>query len=274
MSTEFSVVIPTYRRPRELVEALTSVLAQSGAAIEVFVVDDSVEGSAREVVDGFRDPRVTYLRNARPTGGVPSIVRNLAWPRARGAFVHFLDDDDIVPEGHYASVKAAFAKHPGIGLVFGRIEPFGMGPETQLQHERRYFAEAARKASASARFGPKWAFTGRMLFDTALLVCGAGVVRRECVARLGGFDPNIRLFEDADFYARAMREFGAHFIDRIVLRYRIGSLSLLHSPNPSRAQLKDQRDGRRRMQIKYRREHGLFEFCALAAFTRTVLRLV
>ena len=51
------------------------------------------------------------------------MVRNIGWPMASGTFVHFLDDDDIVTEGHYAAVKAAFAANPTIGLVFGGLNP-------------------------------------------------------------------------------------------------------------------------------------------------------
>jgi glycosyltransferase involved in cell wall biosynthesis len=272
MSVDFSVVIPTYRRRRELMEAIASVCSQAEVTLEILVVDDCPEGSARDAVESLHDGRVAYLENPRPTGGVPSVVRNLGWPRATGSFVHFLDDDDIVPQGHYAAVKAAFESHPGVGLVFGRIEPFGTGPEAQLQHERRYFTEAARKASVCGRFGRRWAFTSQMLFDRPILVCSAGVVRRECVADVGGFDPAIRLMEDADFYARVMRECGACFLDKVALRYRIGTPSLMHSPDPPPAQLREQRDGHRRMQSKYRKERGMGEFVALALFARTVLK--
>lgn len=274
MSIEFSVIIPTYRRPKELAEAITSVLGQTGVSFEILVIDDSPEGSAQDVVEGFRDTRITYLRNPNPTGGIPSVVRNLGWPHAKGAFVHFLDDDDIVPDGHYNAVKAAFAAHPEVGIVFGRIDPFGAGPVAQLQYEKRYFADAARKALSSERLGPKWAFTGRMLFDKALLVCSASTLRRECVEQLGGFDPEIRLMEDADFHVRAIRAFGAHFMNEIAIRYRIGSPSLMHAPNPGELQLQYERTGRRKMQAKYRKERGLLEFYALALFTRTVLRIL
>src|SRR3974390_1469014 len=125
MPVEFSTIIPTYRRPAQLLEAVTSVLAQVEAIVEIIVVDDSPEGSGRTVIDGLNDPRVTYLKNPNPTGGIPSIVRNLAWPHVKGMFVHFLDDDDIIPQGHYAAVKDAFAEHPKVGMIFGRIEPFG-----------------------------------------------------------------------------------------------------------------------------------------------------
>jgi GT2 family glycosyltransferase len=272
VSIDFSVVIPTFRRPSELIEAISSVLRQHDATIEIFVIDDCPEGSAEEAVKGISDSRLTYLKNPNPTGGVPSVVRNIGWPMANGSFVHFLDDDDIVAEGHYAAVKAAFAANPTIGLVFGRIEPFGVGPVGQLDHERQYFADAARKAALSGRFGSRFAFTGRMLFDKALLVCSSSIVRRKCVARLGGFDPSIRLMEDADFHVRAMRECGVLFLDRTAIRYRVGSPSLMHSPNPTEAQKQGERRGHRQMQMKYRKKHGALEFYALALFARTVLR--
>jgi GT2 family glycosyltransferase len=273
MSIDFSVVIPTFRRPSELIEAISSVLRQRDAAIEVFVIDDSPEGAAEKVVRGLRESRVIYLKNPNPTGGTPSVVRNIGWPMANGTFVHFLDDDDIVIEGHYAAVKAAFTANPTIGLVFGRIEPFGSGPAAQLDHERQYFTDAARKSVLSGRFGPRFAFTGRMLFDKTLLVCSSSVIRRECVALLGGFDPSIRLMEDADFHVRAMRECGVLFLDRAAIRYRVGNPSLMHSPNPTEAQKLGERLGHKQMQMKYRNAHGALEFYALAVFTRTVLKI-
>jgi glycosyltransferase involved in cell wall biosynthesis len=274
VSVDFSIVVPTYRRPKELAEALTSALSQTGVTIEVLVIDDSPEGSAHDVVKTFADARMAYLKNPDPTGGIPSVVRNLGWPRASGTFVHFLDDDDMVPEGHYAAVKAAFCEHPEVGIVFGRIEPFGNCPPAQLEHERRYFSAAAQKALACCRFGGKWAFTGRMLFDHTLLVCSASVFRRECVVRLAGFDPKIRLMEDADLHVRAMREFGAYFMDRTVLRYRIGSPSLMHSPSPDALQLQRVREGSARMCSKYIEERGALEYYALKLFTKTALKVI
>jgi len=274
VTIDFSVVVPTFRRPRELGEALHSVLDQDGVTLEIFVIDDSPEGSARDTVVSLGDSRVVYVQNPLPTGGVPSVVRNLGWPLARGTFTHFLDDDDIVTQGHYAAVKAAFDSRPDVGLVYGRIEPFGSGPASQLDRERLYFSEAARKSAASAKFGARWAFTARMLFDTALLVCSASVVRRTCLAPLGGFDSEIRLMEDADFHVRVMREFGAYFLNRTAIHYRIGSPSLMHSPNPSEEQRRAELSGRRQMQAKYRQRYGWLEFFTLALFARTVLKIL
>jgi glycosyltransferase involved in cell wall biosynthesis len=263
---DFSAVIPTFRRPVELGEALRSVLSQEDVVVEAIVVDDSPEGSAREVVDSFGDRRITYLKNPEPTGGNPALVRNLGWPKASGSFVHFLDDDDIVPEGHYKAVKSAFAAHPEVGVVFGRVEPFGTN-EAVLEPERVYFSKAAVRARQSARFGPKFAFAANLYFQATMIVCSTCQIRRECIEKLDGFDNGSRLVEDVEFYARAIRRFGAHFMDRIALRYRIGT-SIMHSRESDDAIVKTYR----RMHDRYRREAGTLEFFAMKAFSRVVLR--
>jgi glycosyltransferase involved in cell wall biosynthesis len=272
MALDISVVIPTFRRPKQLTEAIASVLGQTGVSVEVIVIDDSPEASAKEVVACVGDARVRYLKNPAPTGGVPSAVRNLGWPLARGTFIHFLDDDDIVPDGHYAVVKKIFSSRPEVGVVFGRIEPFGDAPADQLRHERDFFADAAQRALLCSRFGPKWAFTACMMFRRTLLICSAGVLRRSCVQRVGGFNPRIRIGEDAAFYARAIRQCGAYFIDRVSLRFRISNPSLMHSIAPDQTEAHQLRVARQLTHDRYRAERGPFEFYLLKAFAHTVLR--
>jgi glycosyltransferase involved in cell wall biosynthesis len=274
VTIDLSVVIPTYRRPQLLARALKSVLGQPGVTLEVLVVDDCPDGSAAETVSALQDKRVRYLRNPRPSGGVPSAVRNLGWPGTSGTLLHFLDDDDRVPDGHYQRVIKQFAHRPDVGMIFGRIVPFGDSPAEQMRHEHAYFEDAAHAASLCERLGRRWSFVARMLFDRPILVCSAGVMRRTCVQHIGGFDPEIRLMEDADFFTRAIRHCGACFIPQTSLHYHIGNPSLMHAPHPSPEQLQQQRMGRRRMQAKYRATHGWFEFYALALFARFILRPV
>lgn len=267
---DVSVVIPTFRRPALLEEAIASVRAQAGVQVELIVVDDSPEGSA-EAIAGKFGASVRYLRNPEPTGGFPSVVRNLGWPLASGRFVHFLDDDDLVPEGHYADAIAAFDAHRGVGIVFGHVEPFGDAAEIQMRRERVFFRGAARRAAVCRRLGARLGFAAGMIFNQTLLVCGAALIRPHCVQRLGGFDPQIKLGEDVDFFGRAMREFGACFLDRPTLHYRIGSPSLMHAPALSEHEIQQHRAGAQRMMAKYRDEHGRVEFYAMKGLSRLVL---
>ncbi len=271
---DFTVVIPTFRRPTELREAISSVLEQRDVEVEIIVVDDSPERSAEKVVDSMNEPRITYLANPKPSGGFPSVVRNLGWPHGRGEFVHFLDDDDVVPHGYYAAVKSAFTQHPDIGVVFCRIDPFGDCATEQLEHERAYFRKAAKLASFCKRLRSRRAFVACLMFHWALLVCGAGVMRRRCLEQLGGFDRRLRLREDVDLYARAMRQFDVCFLEQVGLKYRIGSPSLMHAPVLAQRDLDDLRAAQTYTNATYKSVWGSLEFYTLKIFARTVLKFI
>ena len=265
MRPDLSVIIPTFRRPVELAEAIKSVGRQTGASTEIIVVDDCAEGSARAVVDRFPELPVSYHRMKTPSGGRPALARNVGWRQARGALVHFLDDDDHVPEGHYAAVKSAFEAAPSVGVVFGRVDPFATAGAA-LADETAYFSCAARRARLCRHLGSTLGFAAQMFFRPTLLVCGAATIRRDCLPELGGFDEELALVEDVDFYARAIRRFGACFIDRTTLRYRIGP-SLMHRPGQAGAI----RDCYRRMHARYRAQHGPLDFYALKGLSRLIV---
>ncbi len=195
MTRDISVVIPTFRRNHQLLEAVHSVLSQPGINLEVIVVDDCPDGSACEAMAALADPRVICIKSPNPSGGYPSKVRNMAWPMARDVWSIFSTMTTSFPEGYYARVIKEFELRPSVGLIFGRVQPFGDAPEPQLQEEREFFAHAAKAARACQWLGRKLFFCGRMLFDMPLLVCSAGIVRRECLLKVGGFDTDIQLME-------------------------------------------------------------------------------
>ena len=259
---DVSVVIATCNRPNTLGNAVRSVLDQAGAQVEVIVVDDSPGRTAAAVVDTLADDRVRYVLNAEPSNGRPAIARNYGVSLARGKLVHFLDDDDLVPAGHYAAALAAFAARPALGVVFGTIEPFG-DDAAEVASEHRYFAQARLRARRCARLGHRWAFTAAMLFGPTLLVCSAGMIRREQVEAIGGFDASLPLVEDVDFYMRAMRQGGAQFLDRPALRYRIGP-SLMRQPNRDQMIL----ESYQRCHRRYRDRWGGAEFLTLKCLAK------
>ena len=263
MRHDISVVIPTYKRPKELAEAIDSVLAQTGASTEVIVVDDCPDGSAAAVAASYVGKPVHYLLNPVPSKGNPAIVRNLGWSHASGEYLHFLDDDDVVPQGHYARVLAAFAKSPSVGTVFGAIGPFGNDPEA-MAHEVRYFAQATRRARQLQWFGRRMGFSAWLLSQTTFLVCSSAVVRRNCVAAVKGFDPRVRLVEDVDFLARAIRHGGARMIDSVAINYRIHA-SIMHDGSDKSAQLSKSYQV---MSERYKSEHGAAEFVFMKIFAR------
>jgi len=230
---DFLVIVPTYRRPELLAEALKSALAQSGASKCIIVVDDCPNGSAQQTTASI-DPSLIYLRNPNPSGGWPAKVRNFGFDasvrlKVKARFVHFLDDDDIVPYGHYGRVKQAFAAHPDIGVVFGTM---------RLRVKRQEFARAARLAwiyhhvGATLMLGflSKWLYRNHAIFGRYLFLCSGAIIRHSQVVALGGFNPQIRITEDYEFFTRAIMAGGAHFLERISVNYRLGNIDSLWNP--------------------------------------------
>jgi glycosyltransferase involved in cell wall biosynthesis len=269
MPPDISVIVPTYRRPGLLAEAVRSALSQQGVTVEVLVLDDSLEGSAREAVAALGDARVTYRKREAPSGGNPAVVRNEGWPLAQGRLVAFLDDDDLVEPGAYRALAAALDADPGAAMAFGRVEPFGASG-AELAHEMAFFLDAAHRARHAQWSRSRRYKLATLLFEGALFVSSACLVRREALAQLGGLDPDTRMFDLVDFCARATRLHDFVFVDATVARFRYDAGSLVHEPGNA-PQL---REAYARMHASYRKSNGMIEFAGLKLFARTLKRLL
>ena len=90
-----SVIIPTYKRPKELERAIISVKNQTYKNIEIIVVDDNANDieqrkSTEQVVKKYEN--IVYIQNKENLGG--SKTRNIGIENAKGKYIAFLDDDD------------------------------------------------------------------------------------------------------------------------------------------------------------------------------------
>jgi glycosyltransferase involved in cell wall biosynthesis len=260
-----TVVIPTFRREEMVVEAARSALAQRDVAVEVIVVDDSADGSAEGGFSAIGEPRVRYVRRATPSGGRPALARNEGLALARGKYVHFLDDDDLLEEEALSAMVGALEAAPSAGVAVGTVVPFGDDPAA-LRHEQAYFQAGARRLRAARS---RLALVASMLFDRTPLVNSECTIRRDCARALGGYSAALQVVEDVDFYLRAIRRCGFVFVDRPVVRYRTGTPSLMHSLRD----LTVLNDSYREIHAQYRRDQGWLEFGTLRVYERVARAL-
>jgi len=87
-----SVIIPTYNHGHFLKRALTSVINQSYINLDIVVIDNYSSDNTDEIVKGFLDPRIRFLKIKN--NGVIAASRNLGIECARGKWLAFLDSDD------------------------------------------------------------------------------------------------------------------------------------------------------------------------------------
>ena len=93
-----SIIIPTFNRKELLEEAVNSCLAQTYPNLEVFIVDDgSTDGTEevvlRKLVGEWASKAVQYRKQVNAGA---SAARNTGLALAGGAYVQFLDSDDIL----------------------------------------------------------------------------------------------------------------------------------------------------------------------------------
>ncbi len=116
-SPVISIIIPTYNRASTVCGCVASVLAADGPPREVIVVDDcSPDETGTQLAARFGgDPRVVCLRNER--NSFQAVSRNNGARRAKGDYLFFLDDDNLVDKDIFIELLACVKRHPEAGLV-------------------------------------------------------------------------------------------------------------------------------------------------------------
>jgi glycosyltransferase involved in cell wall biosynthesis len=109
-----ATVIPTYKRPVLLVDAVESALAQTVTDQVVIVVDD---GAGLPALPD--DPRLRAVSLSRNTA-VLGLVRNVGIRLTKSRFLAFLDDDNTWRPDHLELALAGLAR--GADVVYTAVE--------------------------------------------------------------------------------------------------------------------------------------------------------
>lgn len=252
-----SVIVPTFRREDMLVRAVRSILDDDLPPFEVLVIDDSPEGSARSVIESLGDARVRYLHHDPPSGGKPALVRNFGISLARGEFLYFLDDDDQAAPGGLRSLIDAIRAEPGKAVAFGTVTCIGPN-ETVRDNYNEWFAWAAKTAAAVSR--SKLLTVGTIMFRGTLIINSCCLIRATAARELGGYDHSIPVYEDVEFFTRAIRKHGHVFVEQPVLIYSTGQQSIIHDLKGDGTKV---RESYERMHAKYRSSYGTINYRVL-----------
>jgi glycosyltransferase involved in cell wall biosynthesis len=111
-----SAVIPTHRRPKQVIRAIESVLRQTYSPIEVIVVIDGLDDDTRAAVEALRHPSVTCLETGHHVG--PAEARNMGIRAAKGIYIGLLDDDDEWTDDKIAIQMKFIKAHALAGTEF------------------------------------------------------------------------------------------------------------------------------------------------------------
>src|SRR5262249_61997367 len=105
-----SLCIPVWNGAAFLPEALASALGQTFRDFELLVVDDASDDASAAIAAAAGDPRLRLLRNERRLG-IPGCW-NRCLEEARGVYVKFLFQDDLLAPGALATLVNALDGEP------------------------------------------------------------------------------------------------------------------------------------------------------------------
>src|SRR5919108_222815 len=186
----FSVIVPTYNRPRQLTACLAALarLDYPRDRFEVIVIDDGGNAPLDNLLATFGE--TIEVKLLRQSNGGPASARNTGAARAQGQFLAFTDDDCCPAPDWLRALAKCFAREPGSALggsVINGLSGNACSTATHLLISYLYNYYNAR--SDSARF-----FT-----------CNNFAVPANRFSSIGGFDSSFDFGEDREFCHRWLR---------------------------------------------------------------------
>lgn len=191
-----SVVTPTLNAGCFLAATLESVALQ-GSAVEQLVVDGGSSDDTRAIVARYPHARFVELPGSGQTAAMNAGAR-----LARGAYLAFLNADDVFTPGALDALLAAFDERPDTDVVYGG-------------------ALHVDAAGATIEPYPTRAFDVTALLE-ACFICQAGsVIRRTSFERAGGFTPSLSFSMDYDLWLRMAPWARFAYVERVVAHARL-----------------------------------------------------
>ena len=184
-----SVVLPYRDTADTLHEAMTSILEQRDARLELLAIDDRSRDGGPSIVRRLaeRDSRV------RPLAGAGGLVAALELGRAeaRGAWLARMDADDISSPTRLREQLDHIASRPHLGALGTRVEAF---PAEEVGEGLRTYVEWQNSLVTPAEHA-------RDLFVEAPLCHPSVLLRKEALDAVGGWR-EVAWAEDYDLWLR------------------------------------------------------------------------
>jgi glycosyltransferase involved in cell wall biosynthesis len=206
-----SIVIPTYNSARYVGIAIEHVLGQTFEDFELLVLDNASTDETPDVVSGYDDRRLRYVRNPHNLGFAANAQRGLEM--ARGAFLTVLGADDVQEPEFLQRTVGCLQANPNLSLVHTSA--------VWIDEGGTVFGES-RADWAPVTPGPQ-AFVDCFRYGFCF---SALVMRREALRRAGGLQASWGDYADESLFLRLCLVGDAGYLAPPLVRYRVHSQSI------------------------------------------------
>lgn len=120
---KLSIIIPTFNRSNYLKKCIDSILQQQSEIIgEIIIIINGKDRLTQQVIETyFHDhPLIHYFNVESMT---PGEARNSAVKKSKFNFIHFIDDDTVLPENFYKTLFNFYIFKPNSVVIGGPDQP-------------------------------------------------------------------------------------------------------------------------------------------------------
>lgn len=187
-----------------ITEAIASVLAQQYADWELLLVDDGSTDASTRIAQDFAaayPAKIRYLEHSGHQNLGMSVSRNLGLQASRGAYIAFLDADDIWLPTKLAYQVPLLDQHPDVVMVYGSTM-YWYSWMKDAHHPANDYVYRTRVENNAVLRPPE--LLRCYLSNQAAVPCMCSVLaRRTALQHVQGFEASFRgLYEDQVFYAK------------------------------------------------------------------------
>ncbi|MFV2055870.1 MAG: glycosyltransferase family 2 protein [Thiohalomonadales bacterium] len=221
-SPKVSVIIPVYNCEVYVAEAIESVLSQDYPNIELIIVNDGSTDDSISILKSYHAKAKNIVLLTKENGGAAE-ARNAGLEISTGEFVAFLDADDVWLPGKLTLQVQYLLKNVDIDMVYSSWIRVENNDLSSTIHNIESSLKKDRHTVSVIKPDSGWIYH-HLLLDCIVHTITV-LMRKSLVAKLGGFDANLRLGEDYTYWLKASR------ITEIVKLNFVGAIYRLHGDN-------------------------------------------
>jgi len=222
-----SIVIPTYNGQRHIRDAVRSVVAQTCLPYEMVVSDSGSRDDTLKIIEeemkGARFP--LRILPQRTPGMVPNW--NAAARAAKGEYIKFLFQDDVLEPACIEKMWDVVAHHPKVGFVWCARNVIAC-PGYELHPVGKWLVENTGLDRDQLRLKPlqhgRRILGSRKLLDESWNKIGEPtcvMIKRSVFEQVGGFSTHLKQLVDVEMWYRALTVTWAAFIDEPLACFRV-----------------------------------------------------
>jgi len=190
VSTNISIIIPTYNSEKFIFECISNIYNQIDEKIELIIINDCSTDKTEKICNKFvRKNSYIKLINLKKNSGV-SIARNLGIKKSKGKYLIFLDSDDLLINSTLLKINKLIEKSCDKDILFfPSYDPIN---------------KVIDNNSLKKKINNKNFFKNISNFNNFRLTCWNFVYNKKFITKHNIQFSNIRIFEEQIFLTKVL----------------------------------------------------------------------